>query len=223
MQRAIRGERGADVPCGGCTACCTSSQFVHIAPEETDTLARIPAELLFPAPLAPRGHVVMGYDERGHCPMLIDGRCSIYDHRPRTCRTYDCRIFAATGIAIDDEDKVLINQRVRQWRFALSTDADHARQDAVRAAARWLEDNAPLLPPTAGSLTATRRAVLAIELHVLFLSLDEETGRPRVIEPDPDVMRVEVMCRMAAGGELSGPAAERAANVPRTERKDRTS
>ena len=30
----------------------------------------------------------MGYDERGHCPMLVDGDCSIYDHRPRTCRMY---------------------------------------------------------------------------------------------------------------------------------------
>src|SRR5262245_35765647 len=27
---ALRRERDADVPCDGCTACCTSSQFVHI-------------------------------------------------------------------------------------------------------------------------------------------------------------------------------------------------
>ena len=53
MQGAIRGERGSDVPCGGCTACCTSSQFVHIEPDETDTLAHIPAALLFPAPSGP--------------------------------------------------------------------------------------------------------------------------------------------------------------------------
>jgi hypothetical protein len=43
MQAAIRGERGSDVPCDGCTACCTSSQFIHVGPDETDTLARIPA------------------------------------------------------------------------------------------------------------------------------------------------------------------------------------
>ena len=30
------------VPCGACTACCTSSQFVHIEPDETETLARGP-------------------------------------------------------------------------------------------------------------------------------------------------------------------------------------
>ncbi len=83
MQRALRGDGGTDVPCGTCTACCTSSQFVHIEPDETDTLAHIPADVLFPAPLAPRGHVLLGYDERGHCPMLVDNACSIYEHRPR--------------------------------------------------------------------------------------------------------------------------------------------
>ena len=62
------------MPCGTCTACCTSSQFVHIGPDEVDTLAHIPAELLFPAPRMPKGHVLLGYDERGHCPMLIDER-----------------------------------------------------------------------------------------------------------------------------------------------------
>src|SRR5262245_45885670 len=101
-QRAIRGDIDADVPCDGCTACCRSSQFVHIAPDETDTLAHIPPALLFPAPQMTRGHVVLGYDERGHCPMLADDGCSIYEHRPRTCRTYDCRVFAAAGVELDD-------------------------------------------------------------------------------------------------------------------------
>jgi len=84
--RAIDGEQGSDVACGACTACCTSSQFVHIGPDETDALAHIPTALTFPAPGLPAGHVLLGYDERGHCPMLVDGACSIYEHRPRTCR-----------------------------------------------------------------------------------------------------------------------------------------
>ena len=95
LQRALRGERSSDVPCDGCTACCKSSQFIHVAPDEADTLAHVPGELLFPAPGLPDGHVLMGYDERGHCPMLIDDRCSIYEHRPRTCRTYDCRVLSS--------------------------------------------------------------------------------------------------------------------------------
>jgi len=158
MQAAIRGEQGSDVPCGTCTACCTSSQFVHIEPDETDTLAHIPKELLFPAPRAPRGHVLMGYDERGHCPMLIDGRCSIYAHRPRTCRTYDCRIFPATGVEVDadDETKIAIGQRSRRWVFSFPTDADRAAYEATRAAAASLRkrDDAPS--------SATGLAVLAI-------------------------------------------------------------
>ncbi len=134
MLGALRGEGDADVPCAGCTACCTSSQFVHIEPDETDTLAHIPPELLFPAPRRPRGHVLLGYDESGKCPMLIDNACSIYEHRPRTCRTYDCRIFAATGVEVDD-DKPEIARRVRRWRFRFPTDDDLRRRDAIRAAA----------------------------------------------------------------------------------------
>ena len=139
MQQALRGERASDVPCDGCTACCTSSQFVHIGPDETDTLAHIPAELLFPAPRLPTGNVVLGYDERGHCPMLVDGACSIYEHRPRTCRTYDCRIFAATGVAVDDVSQAAIAQRVARWRFDFPTEADQVAFDALRAAARFVQ------------------------------------------------------------------------------------
>jgi Fe-S-cluster containining protein len=171
VQGAIRGRRDADVPCAGCTACCTSSQFVHIEPNETETLARIPKELLFPAPLLPRGHVVMGYDERGHCPMLIDNRCSIYEHRPRTCRAYDCRVFAATGIEIEDEDKALIAQRVRRWRFSHPTPADREQHDAVRSAVAFLAEPDPEHPEREIPTSATQHALLAIEIHDAFLSL----------------------------------------------------
>lgn len=86
MQRALRGAGASDVACGTCTACCTSSQFVHVGPDEAETLAGIPRALLFPAPGLPEGHLVMGYDEAGHCPMFRDGGCSIYEHRPRSPR-----------------------------------------------------------------------------------------------------------------------------------------
>src|ERR671913_1128381 len=116
MRAALEGTADADVPCGTCTACCTASQFVHIAPDERDTLAHIPKALLFPAPRLPAGHVLMGYDERGHCPMLRDGACTIYAHRPRTCRTYDCRVFPAAGLA-PARVQVEIARRSARWRF----------------------------------------------------------------------------------------------------------
>ena len=161
MQAALRGDADAEVPCGSCTACCTSSQFVPIGADETDTLAHIPAELLFPAPRLPKGNVLLGYDERGHCPMLVDGRCSIYEHRPRTCRTYDCRIFAATGLDIDADDpsKDPIAQRVQRWRFSFPGDEDRRRQDAVRTAVR-----------TVRATSVTLLAVAAVERYEEFLS-----------------------------------------------------
>jgi Fe-S-cluster containining protein len=159
MQRALRGDADAEVPCNGCTACCRASQFIHIEPDETEALARVPAELVFPAPQRPQGHVVLGYDENGHCPMLVDDVCSIYDVRPRTCRTYDCRIFPATGIDLEQEDgehaKVEIARRARRWQFDLSTEEDRVLFDAVREATRFVRERE-------GVANATQRAVLAI-------------------------------------------------------------
>ncbi len=129
---ALKTGQPADVPCRGCTACCRSSQFVLIEPDEADTLAHVPAALLAPAPGRPPGHVVMGYDGAGRCPMLGDDGCRIYRHRPRTCRSYDCRIFAATGVA---PDQPLVAERIAAWRFS----EDGGRADAVGRAAEWLE------------------------------------------------------------------------------------
>ena len=149
-----------DVPCGDCTACCTSSQFVHIGPEEKETLARIPRPLLVPAPGLPPGTMVMGYDQQGRCPMLVEGACSIYEHRPRTCRSYDCRVFTAAGLA---PDGAAINERVRRWRFDAE---DEQLQSAVRAAARFLRDNARRLRVSGNP---TQVAYLAARIHDLFV------------------------------------------------------
>ncbi len=172
MRTALRGEQDSDVPCGGCTACCRSSQFIHIGPEETDALEHIPTALLFPAPQMPRGHVLMGYDARGACPMLTDVGCSIYEHRPRTCRTYDCRVFAATGVAPDDPGKTAIAARVAQWRFDVATPDDRRAEDALRSAVRFLRDHADQLPEGSAPETPTRLAVMAVEIVDRFLALD---------------------------------------------------
>ncbi|HET7654424.1 MAG TPA: YkgJ family cysteine cluster protein [Acidimicrobiales bacterium] len=150
VRAAMRGEGDVDVPCDGCTACCRSSQFVHIAPDETSTLAAVPAALRFPAPALPPGHVVLGYDEQGRCPMLVDDRCSIYEVRPRACRTYDCRVFAASGV---EPDSALVGERASRWRFSFD---GRGRQlhDAARTAAAAI--------PAESVPNATGRAVGAI-------------------------------------------------------------
>jgi Fe-S-cluster containining protein len=112
-----------DVPCGGCVACCTSSQFVLVEPGDIAARAAIPAELLVPAPgLA--DHLLMGHDERGRCPMLVDGACSIYEARPRTCRTYDCRVFTASGVRPEDQPDIA----AAAARFDLHGDPDLHRR-----------------------------------------------------------------------------------------------
>lgn len=194
MGAALRGEQAADVPCGDCTACCTSSQFIHIAPDETETLGHIPDELLFDAPGFPAGHVVLGYDENGHCPMLVDGACSIYAHRPRTCRTYDCRIFPATGID-PGGDLPEIAARARRWEFTFDDSDDEVAHVAVRAAATFLADHRGTLPDGVVSSNPTQLAVVAVEVHDLFMDLDEVTGRSATVSPPPATVAAEVMRR----------------------------
>jgi hypothetical protein len=182
----LAGERSADVPCGGCSGCCTSSQFVHVAPDEEQTLAAVPPELLFEAPGLPRGHVVLGYDDRGHCPMLVHGRCSIYDARPRTCRTYDCRVFAAAGI---DSDRPAIDARVRSWTFDHLGRADLAQHDASRAAGRYLRAHRDDLPEGAVPANPTQLAVLAVRVRHLFLSGPATDESCVLVEPDLERVR----------------------------------
>jgi len=193
VQAAIAGEVDGDVPCGGCTGCCTSSQFIHIAPDETDTLAHIDPQLMFPAPLLPRGHVVLGYDERGRCPMLVDNICSIYEHLPRTCRTYDCRIFPATGIE-PGSDKIDIGERTRRWRFSFPTANDRTDYDAVHAAAEFIGEHPDVAGDNVSTLNSTERAVLAVLARDAFVSVDE-AGRTVVVQPTADHVRVTVRLR----------------------------
>jgi Fe-S-cluster containining protein len=188
IRAAITDRRASEVPCNGCTACCRSSQFVHIGPEEVETLARIPAELLFPAPGRPRGHVVLGYDERGHCPMLVDDRCSIYEHRPNTCRTYDCRVFAAAGLDAG-ADKVEITRRARRWQFEYAGADARTEHDAVQAAAAFLTEHPDLLREAGLPANETQVAALAIEVHDVFLHRDEGSGRMTVVQPASSVVR----------------------------------
>lgn len=172
-RRALATQPGADVPCGECNACCRSSYFIHITPEETEALAHIPKDLLFAAPGRPEGNVIMGFDEEGCCPMLIDDKCSIYEHRPLTCRNYDCRIFPAAGISAGDEDKDLITQQISRWKFDYSDERGRMQHSAVQAAAKFLREHAGSF---AGEVpgNATQLAILAIKVHEVFLNFDDD-------------------------------------------------
>ena len=188
-RRTQKKEDGADVPCGECTACCTSSYFIHIRPEETQTLSRIPRELLFPAPGLPEGNVLLGYDENGHCPMLIDDTCSIYKHRPLTCRNYDCRVFAAAGMTAGDDDKALITQRIRRWKFSYPIKRDRHQHAAVQAAARFLRERADCFPAGFVPSNSTQLAILAIKVYDVFLKYTDESGETGRVPPDLEIAK----------------------------------
>ena len=165
IDAAVRGDGESDVACGSCTACCTASQFVHILPTETATLARIPKALLFPAPRLSKGHVLLGYNERGHCPMLVNNQCSIYEDRPQTCRTYDCRVFAAADVyPDDDETKALIAEQAKRWRFTYADDSARGEHDVIRATAAALSNSMYTddWPDDARPRTTTQLAVAAV-------------------------------------------------------------
>jgi len=180
---AQTGDAGVDVPCGSCTACCRSSYFIHIGPKETRTLRRIPAALMFPAPGLAKGHMVMGYDERGHCPMLIDDRCSIYDDRPRTCRNFDCRVFAAAGLSPEADHKPEIAVQVGKWRFDYPSEADASGHTAMQAAAAFLSENPACFPGGIAPSSAGQLALLSLKVHRLF------------IDGEPDVESVKAALR----------------------------
>jgi uncharacterized protein len=165
MLVALRGEGETDVPCGDCVACCSSRQFVHVEPDEHGALAHIPEQVRFPAPGLPAGHVVLGYDRDGRCPMLGEAGCTIYDHRPRACRVYDCRMFVATGID-PDPDQPAIARRVRRWRFETPNERDLDAQRALRTVASVLDD-AGSYPDGRVPQRSSQRAAIAVGLHEL--------------------------------------------------------
>jgi len=84
-----------DVPCGSCVLCCeTLAPF--LSPEEV-TSGLYPLSLIQPSQEQIQanpdiGPIVTLYRKKeGGCGMLVDGKCSIYNYRPRACRQFDCR------------------------------------------------------------------------------------------------------------------------------------
>ncbi len=111
--------------------------FIHIGPDETQTIRRIPRALLFAVPGLPQGHLLMGYDERGRCPMLAGAECSIYEDRPQTYRDYDCRGFAATGVAADSRTQAEIARRVKAWAFTHENEENRCQVPTGSSSSAW--------------------------------------------------------------------------------------
>ena len=184
IRYVLKSSDSMEVPCGDCRACCTSSYFIHIRPNETKTISQIPKELLFAAPGLPKGHLLLGYDKNGHCPMFVNNACSIYENRPQTCRHYDCRILSATGF-MEDEGKPLISQQAIRWEINLSSKNERNEIIALKSAAIFLINNKELFPNGFIPLNPIQQAVLAIKVNRVFLDelpdLEQINNRKQIV------------------------------------------
>jgi Fe-S-cluster containining protein len=168
MRAALAGHAGMDVACAGCVGCCTSSYFIKVRGHETATIERIGAHRLRPAPGAGNDSLLMGFDSQGHCHMFANGGCSIYSHRPETCRTYDCRVFTAAGMNAGP-DKSVINERIASWRFEYSSPREREEHAAVTAAATYMRQHPVRFPGGHVPSRPSEIAVLAVKSYQVFL------------------------------------------------------
>lgn len=180
MRRSLAGDGGMDVACGECRGCCVSSYYVKVRDHETEAIALIGESNLVPGPAGSR---LIGFREDGHCLMLRDGNCSIYAHRPETCRTYDCRVYAAAGMDAG-EGKPVINRRVSRWRFEFSGAQARAEQRAVAAAAQYLRQHPVRFPNGHVPSHPSEIAVLAIKVYAVFLDppADDKSIRAAIVQ-----------------------------------------
>ena len=110
--------------------------------------------------------------------MLSASGCTIYQCRPRTCRAYDCRLFAAAGIAAGGADKTAINQRIKRWKFSYPSARDRQEHRAVKAAVTFVEKHADAFPGGRVPTNPSQLAVLAIKAYAVFLSGDGASKAP---------------------------------------------
>ncbi len=167
----MKGKGSGHVPCGECVGCCTSSKFILVRPTDAKAKSVIPEELLFPAPGLPKGYMLMGYNERGHCPMFKSGKCSIYEARPETCRQYDCRVLAVADASLKGESGTIAS-RVKSWQFSFEKDESADIANAIRASMAFLKQHAKSFPEEYLPATETQLSALAVRIHKEFMGPD---------------------------------------------------
>jgi hypothetical protein len=98
------------VPCNGCRMCC---YHLRIEVEPQDDIRHLDIET------HEDGGQTLRRREDGSCVHLGPEGCTVYAHRPRGCRTYDCRLFSLLGIV---ETAV----PVPHWTFSARTREEKA-------------------------------------------------------------------------------------------------
>jgi Fe-S-cluster containining protein len=106
----------SDVPCAACTACCRQ-QIVVLGEADAANFAHYDFRQV--------GDLrVLNHQADGACVHLGDRGCTIYEKRPQTCRTYDCR----------KQLKILAGNERRRFRTSAMGEAAQTRIGTLDAA-----------------------------------------------------------------------------------------
>jgi hypothetical protein len=102
-----RGDAGP-VPCGHCSTCCYYEGIVVDRKRDRRRLPHLLTER------NADGDLVLQRRADGACIHLGERGCTVYDQRPGVCRSFDCRAFAAMGIA----EHCAPGHLLPDWEFA---------------------------------------------------------------------------------------------------------
>jgi Fe-S-cluster containining protein len=145
FERAARTGGSVEVPCGGCTACCTS-------PESAPELSRREAARLEHTTDA-KGRLRLKRKSDGSCVYLVDSKCSIHPNRPVVCQQFDCRVFLLLGCGTSDR---MVQEALRQWESpSIKTAEDRATLTSLRLAVK----GDSTMPPARNEIEALHRAM----------------------------------------------------------------
>lgn len=75
------------VPCGTCQLCC--KMMTPILPERGDNAALYDTAMCYTPGKQP--YLILNRQANGDCIYLDANGCSIWDHAPWVCRSFDCR------------------------------------------------------------------------------------------------------------------------------------
>ncbi len=112
----LSGKAERNVPCNGCTACC-HHHIIEVDPS-VDDMSKLDV-------VESDGKLILRETSDGTCVHLGPQGCTVHAHRPRVCRSYDCRLFSLFFITNPHRKPPL-----PMWEF----DANSLEERATRAA-----------------------------------------------------------------------------------------